>query len=803
MDSQESARQTLSQNYGLVTEISPRDLPWGAFTTLTNLQDVVPGEMRTRKGLAPASNFTDASPTAYDIQSIEAFPSPLGPTVVTVDSNGVWRARRGGTTYSIATGLGTSVPWRFCRTRDGQLIAVNGLQRGKIWRGSNAAAVALGVDPPTAAIASADAPLGSGGGLSEGTYLIAQRFVDDANLRTDPVYSELGPVLSKTATDGQKLTYDSSDLEDPTGRGTKRQIWRTTVAQSTVFYYVLVQNVTETVDPDDTLTDQALIDAAAEDPTKRLVIRGPYGIVARRFGVPPKHKGVVVQHRDRYFYAVDVPYDTGTVSIASGDPTLTGSGTAWTADFVGRWVWIEGASKPYVISTFTDATHVELNANGAETLNGKAYKILPDPAERNQVYYSAIDEPESVHSTFTFTVQAAQEDDDELTALLPFGSVLYCLKNRHTYAFTFSKEPGYDGRASYAFARGCLNQATWDVLDGKAYVMDATGAYAFAPGGGPESISDAIQGRWRDGTIDLSGAKWFHVQADPSSKVVRFFVKYSGDSGTRPTRALCYHTIYQSWWDEAWTTEIGGCALVEESGVVKTVVGASHDRCYYLNSGELDGISAEKSGTATAGTSSTLTNSSGAFGSSSECVGASVVIYDGTGVGQQRRITSHTSTTLTVSPNWTTTPDTTSKYVVGGYAYKAKTGFTDLIAQAKGESENTMFSMTVEPITDDRPMRVRRYWNFDDTAETRPDGGSSPDKLVSWQAGSTDLLVKIHASARNEGTNQGDFTLGAVQRVPSSRVQTKRHLAIEIEGGKGDEAVIIHELAQSGTGKGQ
>lgn len=69
-------------------------------------------------------------------------------------------------------------------------------------------------------------------------------------------------------------------------------------------------------------------------------------------------------------------------------------------------------------------------------------------------------------------------------------------------------------------------------------------------------------------------------------------------------------------------------------------------------------------GEATAGTSTTLTNSNAAFGTSSEYVGALVKIIRGTGVGQVREIASHTATALTVTSAFDVTPSTDSEYVV-------------------------------------------------------------------------------------------------------------------------------------------
>src|SRR5262249_17221898 len=48
--------------------------------------------------------------------------------------------------------------------------------------------------------------------------------------------------------------------------------------------------------------------------------------------------------------------------------------------------------------------------------------------------------------------------------------------------------------------------------------------------------------------------------------------------------------------------------------------------------------------------------------------GLYVVIIGGTGSGQERKIASNTATTLTVTSEWITTPDSSSQYTIGGYS---------------------------------------------------------------------------------------------------------------------------------------
>lgn len=70
-------------------------------------------------------------------------------------------------------------------------------------------------------------------------------------------------------------------------------------------------------------------------------------------------------------------------------------------------------------------------------------------------------------------------------------------------------------------------------------------------------------------------------------------------------------------------------------------------------------------GTATSSTATSITDTTQSFNISNE---GYVRIVSGTGVGQVRRITTTTSTKLTVLNAWDTNPDTTSQYVVVGVA---------------------------------------------------------------------------------------------------------------------------------------
>lgn len=102
------------------------------------------------------------------------------------------------------------------------------------------------------------------------------------------------------------------------------------------------------------------------------------------------------------------------------------------------------------------------------------------------------------------------------------------------------------------------------------------------------------------------------------------------------------------------------------------------DSAHYGDGGEING-------TATAATSTTLTDSTQAY-TVNRFVGVNITIVSGTGSGQTRTITSNTATQVTVA-TWTTTPSTDSVFTIGGYDsyhftnWKSLTGSYDALKQ--------------------------------------------------------------------------------------------------------------------------
>lgn len=196
-------------------------------------------------------------------------------------------------------------------------------------------------------------------------------------------------------------------------------------------------------------------------------------------------------------------------------------------------------------------------------------------------------------------------------------------------------------------------------------------------------------------------------------------------------------------------------------------------------------------GTATAGTATTLTNSGAAFGAAPILNGAIIRITGGTGSGQYKMIRSHTNTVITVFGNWTTTPDSTSTYAIyfgppvetftctsgstttavlssGAWSTNQWLGFTLEVVSGTGSGQTTTVSsnngttLTVAALATglDNTSVVKLYRKTSETAVPKTPG--AVERHTSWQtetvttndnttpistigAGDHEFLVPVHS----------------------------------------------------------
>jgi hypothetical protein len=202
------------------------------------------------------------------------------------------------------------------------------------------------------------------------------------------------------------------------------------------------------------------------------------------------------------------------------------------------------------------------------------YAVDTSGTQPNVLYFSEIDEPESVAEDAQVIIQTNGRDSDSITGLMPFDGVMYVGQNRNIVRLTVGTTPYADASATNVSQRGLLNDRCWDRFEDVAYIADSAGLYAFK-GSGAESLSDAVGNYWSEPLIDFSKSKWFFLQVNPAEKVVRFYFVAVGSSATYPNTALCYSLITQSWWTETYAQELSSKLSAQRGGGYANYVGSS------------------------------------------------------------------------------------------------------------------------------------------------------------------------------------------------------------------------------------
>jgi len=204
----------------------------------------------------------------------------------------------------------------------------------------------------------------------------------------------------------------------------------------------------------------------------------------------------------------------------------------------------------------------------------------------NSLLFSEVDEPESVPDVNEIVIQNNTGSQDRVIALIPYGAMLMVAQERHMYRLTYVAQPVIDAAVTLAGYRGLLNKRCWATFEGGLYCVDSFGMYAF-DGTTMEPLSVAIDDYWRDNVIDFTKSASFFVQADPSSRVLRFYYCKSTDGAT-PPRALCYSLATKAWWEETYPNGIGAAAVIGVAGKQTLVCGTGQGLLLKSGSGLAD-----------------------------------------------------------------------------------------------------------------------------------------------------------------------------------------------------------------------
>lgn len=519
---------------------------------------------------------------------------------------------------------------------------------------------------------------------------------------------------------------------------------------------------------------------------------------ARRFTPPPNSKPYVVAYLDRLWYLGSIHYTAGSIAT-NGTTTITGTATNWPATFEGRWISIQGEATPFLVTDWVSATSMVLDHAATTTASGLYYAVSPSPVERNQIAFSEQDEPESVPETNVLPLQENTGDDDEITGVLPTGEGLVIGKDRHLVFLRAVRQPELDATPTNLTRRGLISFRCCAWFEGTSYWMDQCGIYSFNGSGEPTPIGDGIIDLWQQVTIDFSKSKWFYAIVDPMLETIRWHVAFTGDSGTRPTRWLEYDLRGNSWATGSSVEELGGACATVISGQPRVIYGGLLDVLYLANEGLADGISTAITGTATSSTNTTLVDSGKNFTSLGVLAGTPVTIVDGTGKAQTRTISVVGTTSITISAAWTTNPDTTSSYAVGGIPWTCKTGLLefDSVGPEGERYSKRSVRLVFNPTTNAAQLDIRRYLNHGSTPANAASNIDLGTNVVSRNA-DPDAVVNM-LSTRDSQANQAGFAEWKFGGGMAGRSQAARWFAAEFRGVQTLDAIKLYEMAFDGV----
>lgn len=566
----------------------------------------------------------------------------------------------------------------------------------------------------------------------------------------------------------------------------KRQILRNTAGQSRTFYVDV-----ETEDLTTTTFRSTRSDTELSTELYQPVLTPEGRSLINEHDRPPNFKTSFVAQLGRVFAAVDLNYAEGAVAVTHGSTTVTGVATEWSSVMTGRFLYVNGADKPYEIdSVDQDAQTLTLELPYLGATDPFAYYgIKPPPAEARIVHYSGAGRPESWNPLDAFSLQ---DDGDELSGLMRLRSFLYILEKRHMYRFTFQSDPALDGYPFLGANRGCLNQNCFAVVEDRAYMLDEQGIHLFA-GGESRSISEPIQdifqradSRYR---INWAAARNFHCIHFPDQDLVKWFVCLCGQY--LPKHALVYDYRAEAWSIEEYAVPIACSSRAYINQLPYVLLGSTGKRTLADGVRELDGPDANAGtvrGTVTSASICSLADTAATWPTAG-LVGNPIAIAKGRGFGQVRVVVSVSGTTIKIDRPWSVVPDTTSAYQLGGIPWKYRTGkfwYYDGDDRENQRRAAVSFTPTIGTMAmrlyEDRSEEAK-VWDRDVLMEDHDGVGSTK--------GSPDLTADLTKTA------------GYVQQTFGGHRQSMadgfRCVSLELEGVKSQEGVDIHSIVIDGV----
>jgi hypothetical protein len=458
------------------------------------------------------------------------------------------------------------------------------------------------------------------------------------------------------------------------------------------------------------------------------------------------------------------------------------------------------------------------------------YGVDTSGREMNTVYYSEVDEPESVPSINQIVLQQSSRDADRITALAPVNNTLLMFQERHAFALSFASNPVFDAQVQPIAFRGCMGQQCWDIYDGVIFALDQTGVYSISLNGSVEDLSAPIANLISDQLDVLNGSRNF-LTIDQKTLTLRAFVSFKSDRATSsgtdatPTRALCYSLRTKSWFMEKYPQKVraataGKLALATGAFPPSDVrnIYACESGLVVLNEGSADlargAVTSVRLTNRGAGykTPPTVTASGGVgaeFQSVTNDSGeVTAIIIRNPGRG-------YSSGTLTISapndPSFASPVAATATYTATSTTadtplyipYRMKTGCAAYVDDSEdpkaAAAQSRQIRVAYKPLAVSSPLAMRLYYN---NAKDPRRNLATRVRGTGFAFSSVDSSARIDLGGNMIKSGADDGVAGAVLSGRTiDDINADRNVAVEISGARtGPEPVIVYGIDAAGTG---
>lgn len=497
---------------------------------------------------------------------------------------------------------------------------------------------------------------------------------------------------------------------------------------------------------------------------------------SQRFGLPPKDKPFLAAVGGRMLAAGDPVWTRGAVKVTEDSETVEGIGTDWEGDFEDRLLTVQGSDRAYRIASRSGQTLTLTEAYEGDSAPYASYAISPSYRSRRFLQWSEAGYAEAWYA-LAGVILPADHEGGAVTGLASFDAAGIVFAENRAFRFSFVLDPATDGSVVPAFDRGAINNRCHVRTESAIYALDHRGVYR-TTGRNSDDVSETAQdvfaGKHSEFRIQWKWKESFHACFDPQNESILFFVSLTGGL---PRHVLAYRLRSGDWEILEFPVPITCSAVARIGGRLRVIVGTEHGRVLVLDEGERDGATeGTLSGSVSSAGYDWLEDSSAAF---SGCENAPVRIVEGQGAGQERLIVACDGTRLDLDTPWNITPDSTSRYVIGGITWRWKTGW---YRWAVDDTEKPQaVALTYKPSEVASRLAMRLY--ADQSDEPKVMGVSRSNYGVTTEKGSADIVVNA--------TKENGYAVHQTDRGKETRADGWRRVAVELVGTtNGDEHAI-------------